>query len=63
MMVIKGFVFSYRGSKELFNLLKPKIIEFKDRMTTSELANIVKSCDIAEFDDKELYRILEIAIV
>lgn len=43
--------------------MKPVIIENKEKLNTTELANIAKSCDIAEFDDKELLRILELAVV
>lgn len=52
MNVVQGFVYTYRGSKELFNELKSKLIAFLPKLSAIDVAKIAKAYNIMEINDK-----------
>lgn len=54
---------TYRGSLRLFKILRDKFIIFLPELTTVEVARIVKSLYLIEFDDKEIYKRYEDRVI
>jgi len=59
LMVLRGFAFTFRGSKRLFNVLKERLVNFFPRMELSLLSQIAKAYHITENDDKQFEGVLE----
>lgn len=57
--VLRGFIYSYRGSKQLFKAMKNKLQMFFPKMDLTTLALIAKAYHITENDDKQFEGILE----
>jgi len=58
-MVLRGFLYTYRGSKAIFGTLKNRLTTFFPRMDLKTLSSISKAYHITENDDKQFESILE----
>ncbi len=58
-MVLRGFVYTYRGSKQLFSALKERLVNLFPRMDLPTLSMVAKAYHITENDDKQFEAVLE----
>jgi len=61
--ILNGFVYNLRAEPELLQIIKPLIIVFNDQLDITDRAKIVKSYNIMESDDMNLYSQIEQSIL
>ncbi len=63
MMVVQGLVYNLRATEELLAFLHPHILALSGELGVSDLARIIKSTHLLEYDDLSFNKGVESAIL
>lgn len=62
-LILHGLAFTYRISENFLVEIIPKVINFSNRFTPTELAKIIRACDVIGITDEEIFDTLDSLIL